>query len=196
MGQAATMWVRVRAIIPVLSANDHPVPPEHSGGNGLGGGPGGEVGRGPPQRRGGPHHGEHRPPPWSPPPPLGQDMQAVLFTQWTHTHPEATEAFQKKLNFRKLSGATKQRKKGYKGLVAPMWVPMGAQVPALSPNDHPSPSQGPQKGFGKSQNFEKFPLLQASLKTAEYSPARAHKWGRQGVPGVRTQDPSHWLEGP
>ena len=26
-----------------------------------------------------------------------------------------------------------------------MWVPMGAQVPVLSPNDHPNPSQGQQK---------------------------------------------------
>ena len=25
-------------------------------------------------------------------------------------------------------------------LVATMWVPMGAQVPLLSPNDHPNPS--------------------------------------------------------
>ena len=36
------------------------VRPEHSGGNGLGGLPGGEVGGGPPQPRGGSRHGQHR----------------------------------------------------------------------------------------------------------------------------------------
>ena len=35
---------------------------------------------------------------------------------------------------------------GYMGL-ATTWVPMGAEVPALLPNDHPNPSQGRQKGF-------------------------------------------------
>ena len=29
-------------------------------------------------------------------------------------------------------------------------VPIGAQVPVLSPNDHPNPSQGRQKGFRNS----------------------------------------------
>ena len=37
----------------------------------------------------------------------------------------------------------------YMGLAATMWVPNGAQVPVLSPNDHPNPSQGQQEGFGK-----------------------------------------------
>ena len=40
---------------------------------------------------------------------------------------------------------------GYMGLAATTWAPMGAQVPVLSPNDHPKPSQGRQNGFGKSQ---------------------------------------------
>ena len=31
---------------------------------------------------------------------------------------------------------------GYTGLAASMWVAMDAQVPALSPNDHPNQSQG------------------------------------------------------
>ena len=39
---------------------------------------------------------------------------------------------------------------GYMGHAATTWVPMGAQVPILPPNDHPNPSQGRQKGFGKS----------------------------------------------
>ena len=38
---------------------------------------------------------------------------------------------------------------GYIGLAATTWVPLGAQVPVLSPNHHPNPSQGRQKGFGK-----------------------------------------------
>ena len=29
---------------------------------------------------------------------------------------------------------------GYIGLAATTWVPIGAQVPVLSPNDHPNPS--------------------------------------------------------
>ena len=35
------------------------------------------------------------------------------------------------------------------GLAATMWVPIGAQVPFLSPNDPPNPSQRRQEGFGK-----------------------------------------------
>ena len=38
---------------------------------------------------------------------------------------------------------------GNMGLAATTWVPMGAEVPLLSPNDHPNPSQGLHTGFGK-----------------------------------------------
>ena len=38
------------------------------------------------------------------------------------------------------------------GLAATMWVPVGAQVPVLSLNHHPNPSQGRQKGFQKRRN--------------------------------------------
>ena len=34
------------------------------------------------------------------------------------------------------------------------WVPMGARVPVLSPNDHPNPSPGATQGFGKKSIFE------------------------------------------
>ena len=34
---------------------------------------------------------------------------------------------------------------GYMGLAATAWVPMGAQVPVLSPNEHPNPSWRRQK---------------------------------------------------
>ena len=64
----------------------------------------------------------------------------------------ATEGFQKKWKCEKLSSVTKQPTQhqfwgfrrahgtGYIGLAATTWVPMGAQVPVLSPNDHPNPS--------------------------------------------------------
>ena len=51
---------------------------------------------------------------------------------------------------------------GYMGLVATTWVPMGAQVPVLSLNHHPNPSQGLQKGFGKRRISE---ILQVSLNS-------------------------------
>ena len=35
-------------------------------------------------------------------------------------------------------------------------APLGAQVPTLSPNGHPNPSEGRQKGFENSRIFEKF----------------------------------------
>ena len=38
--------------------------------------------------------------------------------------------------------------------MATTWVPMGAQVPVLSLNHHPNPSQGRQKSFGKGRIFE------------------------------------------
>ena len=68
---------------------------------------------------------------------------------------------QKQWNLEIFSGATGQptnnnrgsfqgpNGSGYMGLAATMWAPMGAQVPVLSPNDHPNPSQGRQKGFEK-----------------------------------------------
>ena len=51
---------------------------------------------------------------------------------------------------------------GYMGLATTTWVPMGAQVPVLSLNYHPNPSQGQQKGFGKSRILE---ILQVSLNS-------------------------------
>ena len=40
---------------------------------------------------------------------------------------------------------------GYMGILATMWVPMGAQTPVLSLNNHPNQSQGRQKGFGENR---------------------------------------------
>ena len=48
-----------------------------------------------------------------------------------------------------ISGDSRGPSPGYTGLMATRWVPMGAGVPAMSPNDHPKPSQGRQNGFGK-----------------------------------------------
>ena len=72
--------------------------------------------------------------------------------------------------------------------------PHGAQVPVMSPNDLPNPSQGQQKGFGETRIFEIFQAKIASLKTAKSSPARAHSEG--GIPGVQTRDLRHWLGAP
>ena len=88
--------------------------------------------------------------------------------------PGATEGFPKKSNFGNLAGITKQPTQrqfqgfwgghgsDYMGLAATMWVPMGAQVPVLSLNHHPNPSQGRQKGFRKSSISE---ILQVSLNS-------------------------------
>ena len=88
--------------------------------------------------------------------------------------PGATEGFPKKSNFGNLAGVTEQPTQrqfrgflechgsGYMGLAATMWVPVGAQVPALSLNHHPNPSQGRQKGFQKSRISE---ILQVSLNS-------------------------------
>ena len=45
---------------------------------------------------------------------------------------------------------------GRMGLAATAWVPMGAGVPVWSPHDHPNPSRGRQKGFGKGHVLEIF----------------------------------------
>ena len=86
--------------------------------------------------------------------------------------PGAKEGFRKKANFGNLVGVTKQPTQqqfrgfwrghgsGYMGLAATTWVPMGAQVPILSLNHHPNPSQGRKKGFRKSRILE---ILQVSL---------------------------------
>ena len=49
---------------------------------------------------------------------------------------------------------------GYMVLAATTWVPVGARVPILSPNDHLNPSQRGQKVFRKSQFFENFQVPQ------------------------------------
>ena len=125
--------------------------------------------------------------------------------------PGATEGFRKKANFGNLAGVTKQPTQrqfrgfggahgsGYMGLAAITWVPMGAQVPVLSLNHHPNPSQGRQKGFRKSRILE---ILQVSLnslsgmKTAVLTGKGPYGGGRLGVPGVGTWDPRHGLGGP
>ena len=104
--------------------------------------------------------------------------------------------------FEKFSGATKQPKQpqfwgfwgrhgpGYMGLVATTWAPMRAQVPILSPNDHPSPSKGRQKGFGKCRILKFFQVPLNSLTRAnqhENSKVLAGKgpWGGGGGGGDR-----------
>ena len=53
-----------------------------------------------------------------------------------------------------------------------MWLPMGAEVHVLSPNDHPNPSRGRQKGFGKSRNFEIFQVPQDNLNNNNFGAFR------------------------
>ena len=69
---------------------------------------------------------------------------------------------------------------GYIGLAATTWVPMGAQVPVLSPNDHPNQSWGQRKVVMKkriSKNLN-VPLNTLSgVKTAKSSLARGHIGG-------------------
>ena len=55
--------------------------------------------------------------------------------------------------------------RGYAGLVVTVWVPMGAQVPVLSPNDHPP--QGRQEGFRKGRILKHFQVPLNSLSNAK-----------------------------
>ena len=47
-------------------------------------------------------------------------------------------------------------------------VLVGAQVPVLSANDHPNPSQGRQKCFGKSRNVKNFQVSLNSLRNSNF----------------------------
>ena len=76
------------------------------------------------------------------------------------------------------------------GLAANTWVPMGAQVSVLSPNDHPNPSQGQHKGFGKNPIFENFEAAHASLKIVKSSPAKAHRGDGGGDPQFGPKTPA------
>ena len=87
----------------------------------------------------------------------------------------------RKSNFENFSGATKQPNQQqnsaflgahgvcYMGLVATMWVPMGAQVPVLSPNDHQDHSQGQLKGFAENQILKKFSGATKQPKQQQFS---------------------------
>ena len=56
---------------------------------------------------------------------------------------------------------------GYMSLAATTWVPIGAGVPILSPNDHPNPSHARQKVFRKNQFLNDFQVpLPKSKRTA------------------------------
>ena len=198
MGLAATTWVPMGAQVPVLSLNHHPNPSQgrqkgfrkrqiseilqvslnslHNGNFGALGGPWfGLYGLG------GHYVGSH-----------GCSSTRIVTKSSPKPIIGATGGFPKKSNFGNLASVTKQPTQqqfwgfwgghgsGYMGLAATTWVPMGAQVPVLSLNHHPNPSQGRQKGFRKRQISE---ILQVSLnslsgvKTAKSSPARGHMGG-------------------
>ena len=64
-------------------------------------------------------------------------------------------------------------------LAATMWVPMGSQVPILSPYDHPShpnPSQRQPEGFRKCGIVENFPVPLCSLNNSNFA-----AFGRMGL---------------
>ena len=48
------------------------------------------------------------------------------------------------------------------------WVPMGAQIPTLTPNDHPNPSERQQRGLGKHQIFENVQVPLNSLNNGNF----------------------------
>ena len=101
----------------------------------------------------------------------------LFFAQMHHWRRKCTTKQPKQQQFQGFQGA---HGPGHMGIVATACVPMGAQVPALSPNDHPSPSQGQHKGFGKSRSFANVQPAHASVKTAKSSPPRAQGGGGGG----------------
>ena len=78
-------------------------------------------------------------------------------------------------------------------LAATTWVPMGAQVPLLSPNDHPNPSQGRQKDFRKSQISKK----KITYHQTAFKPAMLGLWGggggQPGLHGPSSHYGSPWV---
>ena len=82
------------------------------------------------------------------------------------------------------------------GLPATTWVPMGAQPPILSPNDHPNPSQGQKKGFQKIE-FAQFLLPTASpppqnIQVAEFAIIH-HFYQHHGSPWLYTYSHCHQM---
>ena len=67
------------------------------------------------------------------------------------------------------------------GLAATTWVPMGARVPVLSPNDHPNPSDGQQKDFRKNQILENCQVPLKSLKNSNFGAFVGHSSGYMGL---------------
>ena len=98
------------------------------------------------------------------------------------------------------SGFRRAQGTGYIGLPAPTWVPMGAQVPVLSPYDHPNPSQGQRKVLMKNRIAKNFHVPLNSLSSAKTGQVLIGKGpyggGRLGVPRVGTREPRHGLGGP
>ena len=90
---------------------------------------------------------------------------------------------------------------GYIGLAATTWLPMGGQVPILSPNDHPNPSYGQQKDFmtnSISKNFHASLNNPPSVKTTKSSPARGHRQAGGGATGGTWSwdpGPQPWVRG-
>ena len=67
-------------------------------------------------------------------------------------------------------------------------VPMGAQIPVLSPNDHPNPAQAQQKGSGKCENLKTLHVSLNYITTAIF--------GLLGGPWLGLHGPSSHHAGP
>ena len=63
----------------------------------------------------------------------------------------------------------------------------GDPVPVLSPNDYPNPSQGRQKGFGKSPSLKNFQVLLNSLSKSNFGafggPMAGATWAQRPLRG-------------
>ena len=68
---------------------------------------------------------------------------------------------------------------GYMALAATAWVPMGAQLPVVSPNDHPNPSQWRPEGPGKSQIWKR-PKTMGGAQVQSLIPTPPKHFGRGG----------------
>ena len=117
---------------------------------------------------GGPRLGVHGPTTWVP-----MGAQAPILSP--KFIPGATEVFRKKSNFENFSGVTRQRtQQQFWGFCGGPWLGLygpsshSAQVPVLSPTDHPNPSQGRQKEKGKRQSLKNFQVPLNSLHNCNF----------------------------
>ena len=69
--------------------------------------------------------------------------------------------------FFRVFGFRRAHAPGHMGPEATTWVPMGARVPILAPNDNPNPSQWRKRGLGKVKILKNCQPTHASLKNGK-----------------------------